>query len=195
MKRLSLQWRITLMSVLLIGITCVAMNLLLCSSGVYYMDTIADSLQGGGTVILNDGGAASFDPQLLAPNEELTIVVDGVQGSFRTTNWYITAVVTVLSGILTYFVSGHALKPLRSFASQVEKVQLNNLADMKIDEDVLPEFRQFSRSFNQMLERLSCLNSGSTSSSIFISARLFSCTCSTCEAKLRRGLRARPLTK
>ena len=62
MKRLSLQWRITLMSVLLIGITCVAMNLLLCSSGVYYMDTIADSLQGGGTAILNDGGAESFDP-------------------------------------------------------------------------------------------------------------------------------------
>ena len=154
MKRLSLQWRITLMSVLLIGITCVAMNLLLCSSGVYYMDTIADSLQGGGTVILNDGGAASFDPQLIAPNEELTIVVDGVQGRFRTTNWYITAAVTLLSGILAYFVSGRALKPLRSFASQVEQVQMSNLADMKINEDVLPEFRQFSHSFNQMLERL-----------------------------------------
>ena len=154
MKRLSLQWRITLMSVLLIGITCVAMNLLLCSSGVYYMDTIADSLQGGGTVILNDGGAASFDPQLIAPNEELTIVVDGAQGRFRTTNWYITAAVTLLSGMLTYFVSGRALKPLRSFASQVEQVQLNNLADMRIDEDVIPEFQQLSRSFNQMLERL-----------------------------------------
>ena len=154
MKRLSLQWRITLMSVLLIGITCVAMNLLLCSSGVYYMDTIADSLQGGGTVILNDGGAASFDPQLIAPNEELTIVVDGVQGRFRTTNWYITAAVTLLSGILAYFVSGRTLKPLRSFASQVEMVQMTNLADMKIDEDVLPEFKQLSRSFNQMLERL-----------------------------------------
>ena len=154
MKRLSLQWRITLMSVLLIGITCVAMNLLLCSSGVYYMDTIADSLQGGGTVILNDGGAASFDPQLIAPNEELTIVVDGVQGRFRTTNWYITAAVTLLSGILAYFVSGRALKPLRSFTSQVEQVQLNNLADMRIDEDAISEFRQLSRSFNQMLERL-----------------------------------------
>ena len=154
MKRLSLQWRITLMTVLLIGITCVAMNLLLCSSGVYYMDTIADSLQGGGTVILNEGGAASFDPQLIAPNEELTIVVDGAQGSFRTTNWYITAAVTLLSGILAYFVSGRALKPLRSFASQVEQVQLNNLADMRIDEDALPEFKQLSRSFNQMLERL-----------------------------------------
>ena len=154
MKRISLQWRITLMTVLLIGATCVAMNLLLCSSGVYYMDTIADSLQGGGTVILNDGGAASFDPQLIAPNEELTIVVDGAQGRFRTTNWYITAAVTLLSGILAYFVSGRALKPLRSFASQVEMVQMTNLADMKIDEDVLPEFKQLSRSFNQMLERL-----------------------------------------
>ena len=154
MKRISLQWRITLMTVLLIGVTCVAMNLLLCSSGVYYMDTIADSLQGGGTVILNDGGAASFDPQLIAPNEELTIVVDGAQGRFRTTNWYITAAVTLLSGILAYFVSGRALKPLHSFASQVEMVQMTNLADMKIDEDVLPEFKQLSRSFNQMLERL-----------------------------------------
>lgn len=154
MKRISLQWRITLMTVLLIGVTCVAMNLLLCSSGVYYMDTIADSLQGGSTVILNDGGTASFDPQLIAPNEELTIVVDGAQGRFRTTNWYITAAVTLLSGILAYFVSGRALKPLRSFASQVEMVQMTNLADMKIDEDVLPEFKQLSRSFNQMLERL-----------------------------------------
>ena len=153
MRKISLQWRITLMSVLLIGITCVAMNLLLCSSGVYYMDTIANTLQGG-TVILNEEDMVSFDPQLIAPDEELTIVVDGAQGRFRTTNWYITAVVTLLSGILAYFVSGRALRPLRSFASQVEKVQLNNLADMKIDEDVLPEFRQLSQSFNQMLERL-----------------------------------------
>ena len=154
MKHLSLQWRITLMTVLLIGATCVIMNLLLCSSGVYYMDTIADSLQGGSTVILNEGEAASFDPQLIAPDEELTIVIDGAQGRFRTTNWYITAAVTLLSGILTYFVSGRALKPLRSFASQVEQVQLNNLADMRIDEDAISEFRQLSRSFNQMLERL-----------------------------------------
>ena len=154
MRKISLQWRIALMTVLLIGVTCVAMNLLLCSSGVYYMDKIADALQGSGNVILNEESTASFDPQLIAPSEELTIVVDGAQGRFRTTNWYITAVVTLLSGILAYFVSGRALKPLRSFASQVEKVQLNNLADMRINEDVIPEFRQLSHSFNQMLERL-----------------------------------------
>ena len=154
MRKLSLQWRITLMTALLIGVTCVAMNLLLCSSGVYYMDTIADSLQGGGTVILNEEGTVSFDPQLIAPNEELTIVVDGAQGRFRTTNWYITAAVTLLGGILAYFVSGRALRPLRSFVAQVEQVQPNNLGDMKITEEVLPEFRQFSASFNEMLDRL-----------------------------------------
>ena len=154
MKKFSLQWRITLMTALLIGLTCIAMNLMLCSSGVYYMDRIADALRGGGTVIVTDEGTASFDPQFAEPGEELTIVVDGVQGRFRTTNWYITAVVTVLSGILAYFVSGHALKPLHSFASQVERVQMNNLADMRIDEDALPEFKQLSQSFNQMLERL-----------------------------------------
>ena len=153
MKHLSLQWRITLMSVLLIGVTCISMNLLLCSSGMYYMDTIANTFQGG-TVLIDVEGEVSFDPQLVAPDEDLTIIVDGAQGRFRTTNWYITAAVTLLSGILAYFVSGHALKPLRSFASQVEQVQLNNLADMRIDEDVLPEFRQLSHSFNQMLERL-----------------------------------------
>ena len=154
MKRLSLQWRITLMTVLLIGVTCVVMNLLLCSSGVYYMDTIADTLQGGDTVMMNSEGAESFNPQLVTPDEDLTIVVNGAQGRFRMTNWYITAAVTLLSGVLAYFVSGRALKPLRSGVSQVEKVQLNNLADMRINENVLPEFRQLSYSFNQMLERL-----------------------------------------
>ena len=154
MKKISLQWRITLMTALLIGVTCIAMNLLLCSSGIYYMDTIADTLQGGDRILLDEEDTISFDPQVAAPDGELTILIDGAQGRFRTTNWYITAVVTVFGGVLAYFLSGHALKPLRTFTSRVEKVQLNNLTDMKINEDVLPEFRQFSRSFNQMLERL-----------------------------------------
>ena len=154
MKKISLQWRITLMTALLIGITCIAMNLLLCSSGIYYMDSIADTLQGSDRIFLDEEDTISFDPQVAAPDGELTILIDGAQGRFRTTNWYITAVVTALSGILAYFVSGHALKPLRSFASQTEKVQLNNLADIRINENVLPEFRQLGHSLNQMLDRL-----------------------------------------
>ena len=153
MKRLSLQWRITLLTVLLIGAACVSMKLLLCASGLHYMDSIGSFIQDYGSAAVG-GDPAFFDPELAGMNEDVTIVIHGAKTSFCTTNWYITAAVTVLSGVLAYFVSGRALKPLRSFASQVEKVQLNNLADMKIDEDVLPEFRQFSRSFNQMLERL-----------------------------------------
>ena len=150
MKKLSLQWRITLMTVLLIGAACVSMKLLICSSGVHYMDSIGNSIQG----YTSGGEPAFFDPEAAGVTDDLTIVIHGAQEDFCMTNWYITAAVTVLSGILAYFVSGRALKPLHRFTAQVEKVQLNNLADMRIDEDVLPEFRQLSHSFNQMLERL-----------------------------------------
>ena len=150
MKRLSLQWRITLMTVLLIGAACICMKLLLGFSGVYYMDAIGQSIQD----FTIGAEPACFDPAQAGPGQDITIVINGAQQEFCAANWYITAGVTLLSGILAYFVSGHALKPLRSFAAQAEKVQLNNLADMKLSEDVLPEFRQFSRSFNQMLERL-----------------------------------------
>lgn len=98
--------------------------------------------------------AGFFDPEREKLDQELTIIIHGAQESFITTNWYITAVVTLLGGVLAYFLSGRALKPLRNFTSQVERVQPNNLSDMKMSEDVLPEFRQFSRSFNQMLDRL-----------------------------------------
>ena len=97
----------------------------------------------------------SFDPESKSlDHDELTIIINGAQHSFGTTNWYITVAVTLLGGVLAYFVSGRALKPLKSFASQVENVQPDNLADMKISEDVLPEFKQFSKSFNGMLDRL-----------------------------------------
>ena len=152
MKKLSLQWRITLMTALLIGVTCVAMSYLLGCSGRHYMDSIGTSIQFSGDAA--GGEPAFFDPALEEDDQELTIIIHGAQASFITTNWYITAAVMVLGGVLAYFVSGHALKPLHSFAAQVEKVEPNNLTDMKITEEVLPEFRQFSRSFNQMLDRL-----------------------------------------
>ena len=150
MKKLSLQWRITIMTVLLIGIACVSMELLLCSSGIHYMDSIGESLQD----LTPEGETDFFDPETVDQDQDLTIIIYGAQESFCITNWYITAIVIVLSGILAYFVSGHALKPLRSFSAQVEKVQINNLTDMKMNENLLPEFYRLSHSFNQMLDRL-----------------------------------------
>ena len=152
MKKLSLQWRITLMTALLIGLTCVAMNWLIGCSGRHYMDSIGTYLFASGDTA--EGEADYFDPGRSGPDQDLTIVIYGAQTSFTATNWYITAAVTLLSGILAYFVSGHALRPLRSFVAKVERVQPNNLADMKITEEVLPDFRQFTDSFNQMLDRL-----------------------------------------
>ena len=155
MKKLSLQWRITLMTVLLTGVTCISMNLLLCSSGVYYMDSIADSLQDYGPIVLKDGETASFDPQLIPSGEGLTIVVSGAQARFRTTNWYITAAIALLGGMLAYFVSGRALRPLRRFAQQAEQVETSNLSEIRLDEETLPELRSLTHALNEMLERLS----------------------------------------
>ena len=152
MKKLSLQWRITLMTALLICSTCMAMNWLIGCSGRHYMDSIGANLSTA--IDPSEGAVEYFDPSREGLDPNLTIVIYGAQTSFTATNWYITAVVTLLGGILAYFVSGRALRPLRTFVAQVEKVQPNNLADMKITEEVLPEFRQFSDSFNQMLERL-----------------------------------------
>ena len=152
MKKLSLQWRITLMTALLICSTCMAMNWLIGCSGRHYMDSIGANLSTA--IDPSEGAVEYFDPSREGLDPNLTIVIYGAQNSFTATNWYITAAVTLLGGILAYFVSGRALRPLRTFVAQVEKVQPNNLADMKITEEVLPEFRQFSDSFNQMLERL-----------------------------------------
>ena len=153
MKRLSLQWRITLMSVALIGLTCVLMNCLIGYSGKHYMNSIGNGISAYSEI--ENSEPDSFDPESKSlDHDELTIIVNGAQHSFGTTNWYITVAVTLLGGVLAYFVSGRALKPLKSFASQVENVQPDNLADMKISEDVLPEFKQFSKSFNGMLDRL-----------------------------------------
>ena len=152
MKKISLQWRITLMTAILIGITCVSMNSLIGYSGRHYMDSIGSDISANSDSY--KGEQEFFNPESADLDQEVTIIVNGAQESFSTTNWCITAVVTLLGGVLAYFVSGRALKPLHTVASRVENVQPNNLTDMKITDDVPAEFKQFSISFNQMLDRL-----------------------------------------
>ena len=151
MKKLSMQWRITLMTVLLIGVTCAAMKLLLCFSGVHYMDSIGESMQS----YTSDGTTAFFDPESEEPSQNLTIVIHGAQEEFCITNWYITAAIALLGGMLAYFVSGHALRPLRRFAQQAEQVETSNLSEIRLGEETLPELRSLTHALNEMLERLS----------------------------------------
>ena len=152
MKRLSLQWRITLMTALLICLTCVLINCLVGYSGMLHMDSIGAEVSAHGEA--EAASSSSFDPMSKDLDDELTIVVSNAQESFGATSWYITAAVTLLGGVLAYFVSGRALRPLRSFAAQVESVQPDNLADTKISEDVPAELRRCSASFNDMIAAL-----------------------------------------
>ena len=115
MKKLSLQWRITLMTALLICSTCMAMNWLIGCSGRHYMDSIGANLSTA--IDPSEGAVEYFDPSREGLDPNLTIVIYGAQNSFTATNWYITAAVTLLGGILAYFVSGRALRPLRNSGS------------------------------------------------------------------------------
>jgi len=160
MKKLSLQWRITLMTSLLIAATCIVMNLLLYRSGSFYIDTL-----GGFVMAYSDNGENADDAApfyISIPEEQMQdfIVnfsdqVDDTKINFGINGWLITAIVTLLSGIIAYFVSGRSLKPLREFSDQVERIQMANLTESAVNENEIPEFRLLSQSFNQMLERIS----------------------------------------
>lgn len=151
MKKLSLQWRITLLTAFLIAFTCILMNFLIGYSGKHYMDVIGSDVSSYKDI---DTKVDSFDPSSKELDDELTIIVNGAQESFGITNWYITSLVTIIGAILAYFVSGQALKPLDSFAIQVANIEPSNLQDMKLNEDVLPEFKALTTSFNKMMDRL-----------------------------------------
>lgn len=180
MIRRSLQWRIALMTSLLIAVSCITMMVLLGGSGLRRMEEIGKNIeamelrQHSKDATSGDSASAaprvpsdaslhltpeetpqaSFNPQGLSHEKNLTIVIDEAQAQFTLTNWYVTAGVTLLSGIIAYFVSGHALRPLEDFSSQIEKVQLTNLENMHVSTDTLIEFRSIADSFNDMLDRL-----------------------------------------
>ncbi len=171
MKIKSLRLRIALMTSLLIALSCLVMMVLLGNSGLRRIDEIKRSLD---RVEINEnssagsanaepaesassvyaGSSESFVPEEAGNSEQLTIVIDEARIRFTLNNLYITLAVTLTSGLIAYFVSGRALKPLENFSSQVARVQINNLEDMHLDTDTLVEFRAMAKSFNDMLDRL-----------------------------------------
>ena len=152
MKRLSLQWRITIMTALLTCAACMLTNCLVGYTGMRYMDAIGSGISALSTA--DEDTPQAFDPTNVALDDEVTVVVNNAQESFGATAWCITAGVTLLGGVLAYFVSGRALKPLRAFAAQVERVQPDNLSEFNLSEDVPTELQRCSASFNDMIGRL-----------------------------------------
>ena len=152
MKRLSLQWRITIMTALLTCVACVLTNCLVGYTGMRYMDAIGSDISAFNAT--GEDSPQAFDPTKATLDEKVTIVVNDAQESFGTTTWCITAGITLLDGVLAYFVSGRALKPLRAFAAQVERVQPDNLNEIRLSKDVPTELQRCSASFNDMIVRL-----------------------------------------
>ena len=158
MKRLSLQWRITLLTILLLAAACVTMKTLLCSSGHAYMDSI-------GNYVMHYAEEEPLAIRVDIPEEqwkdmserfsgEFVVELIGAKHSFCMRGWYIALAVTVLGGAVAYFVSGRALKPLKRFTAKAERVQLQSLTEITLSEDEAVEFSRLSRAVNQMLLRL-----------------------------------------
>ena len=154
MKHLSLQWRITLLTALLIAAACICLNLLLYRSGTSGMDSLniyVTQYQPGES----DGLAIEIPDEEMADflNRFSQEVYDA-KAIFGRKGWIITAVVTMLSGAIAYFVSGKALQPLKELSRQAEKINQDSIANIRLDESSVREFRQLSRSVNHMLDRL-----------------------------------------
>ena len=158
MKRLSLQWRITLLTILLLAAACVTMKTLLCSSGHAYMDSI-------GNYVMHYAEEEPLAIRVDIPEEQwkdmserfsggFVVELTGAKHSFCMRGWYIALAVTVLGGAVAYFVSGRALKPLKRFTAKAERVQLQSLTEITLSEDEAVEFSRLSRAVNQMLLRL-----------------------------------------
>ena len=158
MKRLSLQWRITLLTILLLAAACVTMKTLLCSSGHAYMDSI-------GNYVMHYAEEDPLAIRVDIPEEqwkdmserfsgEFVLELTGAKHGFCMRGWYIALAVIVLGGAVAYFVSGRALKPLKRFTAKAERVQLQSLTEITLSEDEAVEFSRLSRAVNQMLLRL-----------------------------------------
>ena len=158
MKRLSLQWRITLLTILLLAAACVTMKTLLCSSGHAYMDSIGNYVmhyaEEEPLAIRVDIPEEQWKDMSERFNGEFVVELSGAKHSFCMRGWYIALAVTVLGGAVAYFVSGRALKPLKRFTAKAERVQLQSLTEITLSEDEAVEFSRLSRAVNQMLLRL-----------------------------------------
>ena len=154
MRKISLQWRLTILTTVLITVLCGCLTFFLYKNGVYYIDTLQETVTDQGTapeavyIDIPDNEWDDFAAQFATK-------VYNSKSDYRNRSLLITAVVALLGGAVTYFVSGRALKPLREFSETVEKVQAQNLADYTIEENKIAELDRLRTSYNKMLMRLS----------------------------------------
>ena len=158
MKKMSLQWRLTCIITLYIAVICGCVTMLVYKNGVYYMDSLQEAVDTRGDAQPDD----AEEIYISIPEDkwdefanDFSVQVYNNKADYRKNSLIISAVLALLGGVATYFISGHALRPLREFSDKIEKVQAQNLADSRIEENQVKELNQLSVSYNRMLERLS----------------------------------------
>ena len=158
MKKISLQWRLTCIITLYIAVICGCVTTLVYKNGVYYMDSLQEAVDTRG----DDQPDDAEEIYISIPEDkwdefanDFSVQVYNNKADYRKNSLIISAVLALLGGVVTYFISGHALRPIREFSDKIEKVQAQNLADSRIEENQVKELNQLSVSYNRMLERLS----------------------------------------
>ena len=158
MKRMSLQWRLTCIITLYIALICGCLTLLVYKNGVYYIDSLQETVDAQG----DDNGSGTDEIYISIPEDkwdefanDFSVKVYNNKADYKKNSLIISALLALLGGVATYFISGHALKPISEFSDKIEEVQAQNLADSRIEENSVKELNQLSVSYNKMLERLS----------------------------------------
>ena len=161
MKKMSLQWRLTCITTLCIAIICGCLTMFVYKNGVYYIDSLQKAVNAQGDDSADNSGNDSEEIYISIPEDkwdefanDFSVQVYNNKEDYRKNSLVISALLAILGGVATYFISGHALKPLREFSDKIEEVQIQNLADSRIEESKIKELNQLSVSYNKMLERL-----------------------------------------
>ena len=158
MKKMSLQWRLTCITTLCIAIICGCLTMFVYKNGVYYMDSLQKAVDAQG----DDSGGGSEEIYITIPEDkwdefsnDFSVQVYNNKEDYKRNSLIVSALLALLGGVAAYFISGHALKPIREFSDKIEEVQAQNLADSGIEASKIKELNQLSVSYNKMLERLS----------------------------------------
>ena len=158
MKRMSLQWRLTCITTLCIAIICGCLTMFVYKNGVHYIDSLQDAVESQG----DEKGNKSDEIYISIPDDkwdefadEFSVQVYNNKADYKRNSLIITILLALLGGFVTYFISGHALRPIREFSDKIEEVQAQNLSDSRIEENNVKELNQLGISYNKMLERLS----------------------------------------
>ena len=158
MKRMSLQWRLTCITTLCIAIICGCLTMFVYKNGVHYIESLQDAVESQ----WDEKGNKSDEIYISIPDDkwdefadEFSFQVYNNKADYKRNSLIITVLLALLGGVVTYFISGHALRPIREFSDKIEEVQAQNLSDSRIEENNVKELNQLGISYNKMLERLS----------------------------------------